>query len=99
MSNLDKMYHVRHEMANAEMFYQAGDYVSASEHLTKVIDICPWSASHRKLRAKCRKQMQDFMGAVADMRSTTKLTSDNTQGFLELSQLLYELGQVQDALK
>lgn len=89
----------REQIEAAENLYLRGEYHVAAETLTQVIEICSWSSYLRKLRAKCRMQMGDYAGAVSDMRSTTKLTSDNTEGYYELANLLYQLGQVQDSLK
>lgn len=86
-------------MQTAEMLYTHGDYNAAVAALTQVIEICSWSSYLRKLRAKSRMQIGDYAGAVSDIKSTTKLTSDNTDGFYELANLLYQLGQVQDSLK
>jgi DnaJ family protein C protein 3 len=41
----------------------------------------------------------DEMAAVSDIRSATKLQSDNTEGYYKLSQLLYKLGHATDSLK
>jgi DnaJ family protein C protein 3 len=84
---------------NAEALYASGDYYSTISILTQVIEICSWSSYLRKLRAKCRIQTKDYVGAVSDIKSSTKLTTDNTEGFYELANLLYTLGQVQDSLK
>ncbi|XP_031780298.1 dnaJ homolog subfamily C member 3 [Nasonia vitripennis] len=89
----------REQIESAENLYLQGEYHIAAETLTHVIEICSWSSYLRKLRAKCRMQIGDYSGAVSDIRSTTKLTSDNTEGYYELSNLLYQLGQVQDSLK
>lgn len=99
MHGIHKLNMVREEIDAVEMLYAQGDYYAAAAALTQVIEICSWSAYFRKLRAKSRMQLGDYPGAVSDMKSTTKLTSDDTQGYYELSKLLYELGQVPDSLK
>ena len=86
-------------MENADEYYDYKDYYRAAAELTQAIEICPWSSYLRSLRAKCRMQLGDYAAAVLDIRSTTKLTSDNTDGYFELSSLLYQLGLVQDSLK
>ncbi|XP_011504449.1 PREDICTED: dnaJ homolog subfamily C member 3 [Ceratosolen solmsi marchali] len=89
----------REQINSAKELYRSGDYELTISLLTQVIEICSWSADLRKLRAKCRIQTKDYAGAVSDIRSTTKLTADNTEGYYELANILYQLGQVQDSLK
>lgn len=76
-----------------------GDYAAAAQLLTKVIEVCPWSAELRERRAECYEALDDYISAISDVRSTTKLQSDNTQGFLKLATLHYRLGQVDESLK
>ncbi|XP_076247266.1 dnaJ homolog subfamily C member P58IPK [Calliopsis andreniformis] len=76
-----------------------GDYTAAAQQLTRIIEICPWSAELRERRAECYEALEDYISAISDIRSTTKLQSDNTQGFLKLASLHYRLGQVEESLK
>lgn len=41
----------------------------------------------------------DEMSAINDLKTATKLQSDNTDGYLKLSQLLYKIGQASESLK
>ena len=99
INGIHRLQLVRNQIMSAEAFYDHGDYYTASIELSNAIETCSWSSYLRNLRAKCRIQLGDYSGAVSDIRSTTKLTSDNTEGYFELAKLLYELGQVQDSLK
>lgn len=38
------------------------------------------------------------MSAIADMRITTKLIQDNTDGYLKLANLYYQIGDVEQGL-
>ncbi|KAJ8670107.1 hypothetical protein QAD02_001366 [Eretmocerus hayati] len=98
-NSLQKIMMVRDQWHAAEEFYNHGDYRMAESMLNDAIETCSWTPELRKLRAKCRMELGDYAGAVSDIRSTTKLLSDNTEGYYELSSLLYQLGQVQDSLK
>lgn len=51
------------------------------------------------MRSNCFVATGDTMSAILDLRSTTKLLSDNTEGFLKLALLHYNLGQAQESLK
>lgn len=53
----------------------------------------------REKRAECLEAVDDLGGAVADLRSTVKQTSDNTAGWLKLSKLLYKAGDAEESLK
>lgn len=61
--------------------------------------ICPWSSMLRELRAEAHTALGDSMAAISDIRSTTRLLSDNTAGFYKLSLLYYKLGQAPESLK
>lgn len=76
-----------------------GDYASAVQQLTKVIEVCPWAPELRELRAEWYEVLEDYPRAISDMRSSTKLMSANTGGFFKLASLYYRLGQVDDSLK
>lgn len=75
------------------------DYPAAIDLITRVIEVCPWSSALRELRADCHMAMGDSMSAISDIRSTTKLQSDNTDGFFKLARLHYKLGESQESLK
>ncbi|XP_047107810.1 dnaJ homolog subfamily C member 3 [Schistocerca piceifrons] len=83
----------------AERYVEMGECSAAIDTITKVIEVCPWASHLRELRADCHVALGDTMSAISDIRSTTKLESDNIVGFLKLSRLLYQLGQAQESLK
>lgn len=76
-----------------------GDYQSAIEVLTKALEIAPWDATLRSKRGECYEVMGELYKAIADMKTTTKLTSDNTAGYLQISRLQYQMGELEDALR
>lgn len=89
----------RERFALAQNYYQAEDYYMAIQYLTAVLETSPWSSEIRQLRADCYMRSGDRLAAVTDIRSATRLQSDNTLGYYKLSQILYELGHATDALK
>lgn len=89
----------RENLRVAEMLIHDGRHSDAVDLITRLIEVCPWSPRLRELRAEAHTVMGDYMNAISDIRSTTKLLSDNTQGFFKLSALLYRLGHVDDSLK
>lgn len=82
-----------------DVYVNNGDYNAAVRQLTQIIEVCPWSPNLREHRAENYIILGDYISAISDIRSTTKLLSDNTEGFFKLSSWLYRLGQVEDALK
>lgn len=53
----------------------------------------------RELRADAHSALGDNMAAISDIRSTTRLLSDNTAGYYKLSLLHYKLGMAPESLK
>ncbi|KAL1132326.1 hypothetical protein AAG570_010282 [Ranatra chinensis] len=60
---------------------------------------CPWSPRLRELRSKCYIELNDSFSAILDLKSATKLQSDNTKGYYDLSILHYQIGQPHESLR
>ncbi|XP_077258319.1 dnaJ homolog subfamily C member P58IPK [Temnothorax americanus] len=99
LNALDRLYPAREEMKLVDKFVYNDDHVAAVQQITRLIEICPWSSYLRERRAESYVALGDFISAISDIRSTTKLLSDNTEGFFKLSTWLYRLGDVDEALK
>lgn len=50
------------------------------------------------MRFEAYKAIGDVMSAIAELRTITKLTQDNTKGFFRLSTLYYQVGDVDQSL-
>lgn len=83
----------------AEISSQRGDYHTVIQLINRIVEVCPWAPHLRELRAESHAALGDHMSAISDIRSTTKLLADNTEGYYKLSSLLYRLGQVEESLK
>lgn len=94
-----KIYPIQEEIALAEQYVDAKEYAAAVDLISKIIETCPWSSYLRELRADCHSALGDMTAAISDIRSTTKLQSDNIAGFLKLSKLHYQRGDVEESLK
>ncbi|XP_041973560.1 dnaJ homolog subfamily C member 3 [Aricia agestis] len=96
-------YHRIDELADdlrlAEAYYRGGEYRAAAELATRLLELSPWSAQLRHLRAQCYIATDDLFSAVSDIRSVNRLQQDSTDGYFRLAELLYQLGHVSDALK
>ncbi|GAB1866921.1 DnaJ-like protein subfamily C member 3 [Camponotus japonicus] len=96
---LDRLYSAREDMKFINTLIYNGDHAAAVQQITRILEVCPWSSDLREQRAESHRHLGDYMSAISDIRSTTKLLSDNTEGFFKLSTWLYRLGQVEEALK
>lgn len=86
-------------MSLAKQYYAHSNYHNAIHLLTEVIETSNWAPQLYELRSEMHMENGDEMSAVSDIRSATKLQSDNTEGFFKLAQLLYKLGHATEALK
>ncbi|CAG9862864.1 unnamed protein product [Phyllotreta striolata] len=83
----------------AEYYYAQDNYASAIHYLSELIEISPWASDLYEFRAELHMLNGDEMSAISDIRSTTKLQSDNMDGYYKLSMLLYKAGQATESLK
>ncbi|CAK9811032.1 DnaJ homolog subfamily C member 3 [Anthophora plagiata] len=99
LNALYKIAPTQEDLLVVDRLMRDGNYAAAAQQISRIIDVCPWSAELRELRAECYEALEDYISAISDVRSATKLQSDNTEGFLKLANLHYRLGQVEESLK
>ena len=58
----------------------------------------PWDPSLREMRANAYLGLGKIEHAISDIRSCTKLSSDNTAGHFKIATLHYQLGEADEAL-
>merc|ERR1711953_1072876 len=75
-----------------------GSFEAAIESLNEVLEFIPWDASLRELRAEAYLGLGNVIHAISDIRSVTKLTSDNTAAFFKLANLHYQIGEADESL-
>jgi len=73
-------------------------YEPAIEILNEILEHIPWDPTLRELRADAYLGLGNIIHAISDIRSATKLTSDNTVGHFKLSSLHYQLGEADESL-
>ncbi|ETN62741.1 Tetratricopeptide repeat protein [Anopheles darlingi] len=78
---------------------ERGDYTTAIALLTQLLEYCPWSVEIREARAQMYLRIGDRMAAVSDFRSVNRLSQDSTDGYYQLSRILYDVGDSGAALK
>ncbi|KAJ8979522.1 hypothetical protein NQ317_004126 [Molorchus minor] len=84
---------------SAEYYYGHSDYPTAIHYISETIEVSPWSPDLYEFRAELHMLNGDEISAITDIKSTTKLQSDNTDGYFKLAQLLYKIGHATEALK
>lgn len=77
---------------------QMHHWTEAAEMLTRLTQELYWSYELKELRAHCFEQMGDIINAINDLRALTRMKSDNTEGFLKLSKLHYQMGEPEESL-
>ncbi|PAV66887.1 hypothetical protein WR25_00381 [Diploscapter pachys] len=89
---------LRQIVHQAKSSFEGGDYASAEYYLNQALEHMMWDASLYRMRAKCYENSGMIRKAIADMRTVTKLVSDSTQSFLDVSLMYYAIGDVEESL-
>ncbi|KAJ3592190.1 hypothetical protein NHX12_007318 [Muraenolepis orangiensis] len=79
-------------LAQAHASFHSQDYTNAAALFDAIIETCVWDVSSREIRAECFIQMGELGKAISDLKATSKLKSDNTKAFLQLSTIYYQQG-------
>ena len=74
------------------------NYEPAIESLNEVLEFIPWDHTLRELRAEAYLGLGNVIHAISDIRTVTKLTSDNTAAFFKLANLHYQIGEADESL-
>ncbi|XP_069105211.1 dnaJ homolog subfamily C member 3-like [Argopecten irradians] len=96
--NIQKIHPLQASIEEAHHFFHVREFQAAIDLLTQAIEVCPWDIELREIRSECYMAQGDYFKAVGDIRSTTKLRSDNTPAFLKLSLLYYDMGDAENSL-
>lgn len=64
----------------SEYFLQMSDCHNAINALTHLVEISPWDSKLRQKRSDCYLEVGDSVHAISDLRFTTKLNMDDTEG-------------------
>lgn len=97
--NLLKINSIRSVIEQANNYYANGDFSNAETLLDKAIEHCQWDAELHKKRAKCRLARNDVQNSIADMRVIARLIPDSTGAYLEMAQMYYQIGDVENSLR
>ena len=68
-------------------------------NLINIVQEVPWDAKLREMRVKCYEAVGDILSAISDLRVILKSQTENQLRYLKLSQLYYETGEIEEALK
>lgn len=89
---------IQRTLDDIEELMKYRNYQPAIDKITEVLEQVPWYARIRELRAEAYMGVGNMIHAISDIKSMTKLTSDNTVGFHKLALLHYQLGESEEAL-
>lgn len=87
------------DLDEAQYYVDIQDCHTAIDLLSRLIETCPWDPSLRRMRSECYMNLGDAQHAISDLRFTTKLVMDDTDGLYRLSSLQYQLGDVEESLR
>ncbi|XP_074601971.1 dnaJ homolog subfamily C member P58IPK [Brevipalpus obovatus] len=89
---------IKRDLQSVYMYIQEDACHEAVDLMTKIIMEMPWDSKLREMRSECFEKIGDFFNAISDLQATTKMNNDDTDGFLKLSKLHYEIGDVEESL-
>jgi DnaJ family protein C protein 3 len=88
----------RRNIENAYMFFEDHQWPYAVDLLTQILTEVPWDIKLREMRAEAYEKSGDLLGAISDLRATSKMRPDNTNAILKLSKLHFILGEPEESL-
>eukprot|EP00054_Salpingoeca_dolichothecata_P037188 m.10014 g.10014 ORF g.10014 m.10014 type:complete len:477 (-) comp7316_c0_seq1:85-1515(-) len=97
--SLSKIQTLETLMQQGEQFQKQAVYPKAVQAYTLAIEIAPSSEQLRMARADCYRHTGQLGEAVGDVMRATRLRSGNMEAYYLLSQLHFETGDRQEALK
>eukprot|EP00794_Sanderia_malayensis_P010956 gene10956-12117_t len=68
LSQINIIEPTRQDVAQGRSAMQMGDYGTAIDALSKAIEVCPWDAKLRQMRAECYEITGDLIKAIGDLR-------------------------------
>lgn len=89
---------LKRDYMNARMFYSDKEHFHSIDLITRIIESCPWDIGLREMRSECYLAVGEPSKAISDLKAATKLMSDNTDAFMKLSKLYYNLGEPEESL-
>lgn len=89
---------LKEAIRRAYFHMEESSYPEAVDLLTRLLNDLPWDVKLREMRSQAYEKVGDLAGAISDLRVTTKMIPDNTDGFLRMSQLHYQLAEVDESL-
>ena len=89
---------LKQDIQTAYHLIEDHSWEEAVQLLTRLLHELPWDCKLREMRSNAYEKMGDIVNAISDLRATTKMRSDNTDGYLKLSKLHYDLGEAEESL-
>ncbi|XP_038050254.1 dnaJ homolog subfamily C member 3-like [Patiria miniata] len=95
---LDIIPQLQQRLTDAEGLMKADRSEEAAEYYSAVITYIPWNVGIRQLRADAYVVYGNYYKALDDYRAITKLKPDCTEEYLQMSDLNYVLGDLEESL-
>jgi DnaJ family protein C protein 3 len=89
---------LKQKILGAKMYMADGQYEQAVDLISHLLNELPYDVKLREMRSQAFEHLGDLVQAISDLRTVSKMTSDNTDGYLKLSKLHYELGEPDESL-
>lgn len=90
---------IKNNIQQATMYLEDQMYPTAVDLISQLLNDLPWDIKLREMRAEALEKSGDLTGAISDLRATSKMRPDNTEGFLKLSKLHFDLGEPDESLQ
>lgn len=82
----------------AQQLMDSHQWQDAITYLNGLVQEFYWSYRLKEMRAHAFEQVGDVIGAINDLRALTRMKSDNTEGYYQLSKLHYLMGEPDESL-
>nr|CDS32072.1 DnaJ (Hsp40) subfamily C member [Hymenolepis microstoma] len=83
----------------AKQLYWKGRFIEALPLFDHIIDIVPSSVEIHEMRAFCRIKSGDVTRGIEELRECVHMVSDNREGLLRVSKIMYDFGWAERSLE
>lgn len=99
LKNLALVNEMEDGIPEIEELFDDDKWKEVVDRLAKPVEVMPWNIEIRRMRAHAYERLGETLKVIQDLRMITKLTNDDTEGHLKISQLYYQMGNGEDSLK
>eukprot|EP00042_Codosiga_hollandica_P058611 m.886329 g.886329 ORF g.886329 m.886329 type:complete len:476 (-) comp59908_c0_seq3:6619-8046(-) len=85
--------------AEAKRLFEKGDCANVVSLLTQAVETATSDGDSRMMRGQCYEKLGQIGEAIGDLTRATKLKNDNIPAYFQLSNIQYNMGEIDDSLK